>query len=395
MRWLNSVDEAHDESLDSVAFIEDQEASVKVGGEHAERRLRRPPQILENSTVACRDGVAVEPGLGRARCRVAHSDEGVRESGAMIHVRVISPPDRTPRLLETLQSDVGVVSLVVVKGAAQSPLGDAVEFDVINAETNRVLDELRGLELHRFGLIAIDNVDTVLSERAERAERAEPALASLSPIWQEAETRIKSLGTYPPSWFALLTIAGLIGAVGILTNSQILIVAAMVIGPEYGAIINVALGLRAHDHARVRSGMRALTVGFAIAILAALVFGLAIRALDLQPRAFELGIRPVSQLINTPNVYSVVVAVLAGIVGVVSLTEARANTLIGVFISVTTIPAAADIGISAAFGSFREARGSLFQLLLNISILIAIGTVGLGIQRRVWRRWAGPAGPDL
>jgi len=313
----------------------------------------------------------------------------------VIHVRVISPPDLTPSVLEALESDTGVVSLVVVKGAARSPVGDAVEFDVINAETNRVLDQLHGLELHRFGSIAIDNVDAFLSERADQAERSESSLANLSPIWQEAETRIRALGNYPPSWFALLTIAGLIGAVGILTNSQILIVAAMVIGPEYGAIINIALGVREHGHARVRTASRALIVGFAIAILAALAFGVVIRSLDLQPRAFELGIRPVSQLINTPNVYSVVVAVLAGIVGVVSLTEARINTLIGVFISVTTIPAAADIGISSAFGSFGEARGSLFQLLLNVSILIAIGTVGLGVQRRAWRRWAGPAGPAL
>jgi uncharacterized membrane protein len=93
-------------------------------------------------------------------------------------------------------------------------------------------------------------------------------------------------------------------------------------------------------------------------------------------------------LINSPNVYSVVVAVLAGIVGVVSLTEARANALIGVFISVTTIPAAADMGISTAFGSYHEALGSTLQLLLNITILIAIGAVGLGVQHRVWNRWA-------
>ena len=41
----------------------------------------------------------------------------------------------------------------------------------------------------------------------------------------------------------LLTIAGLIAAVGIFTNSQILIVGAMVVGPEYAAIISVALGI--------------------------------------------------------------------------------------------------------------------------------------------------------
>ena len=80
------------------------------------------------------------------------------------------------------------------------------------------------------------------------------------------------------------------------------------------------------------------------------------------------------------------VAILAGLVGVVSLTELRANALIGVFISVTTIPAAADIGVSLAFGSWAEARCSAVQLALNVVLLIAVGAAGLVAQRAVWRR---------
>ncbi len=96
--------------------------------------------------------------------------------------------------------------------------------------------------------------------------------------------------------------------------------------------------------------------------------------------------RPVSDLINTPNVFSVIVAVLAGIVGILSLTESRASTLIGVFISVTTIPAASDIGLSMSYGSWSEARGSFIQLLLNVSILIVVGMIMLVTQKRIWDR---------
>jgi uncharacterized membrane protein len=78
--------------------------------------------------------------------------------------------------------------------------------------------------------------------------------------------------------------------------------------------------------------------------------------------------------------------VLAGIVGVVSLTEARANALIGVFISVTTIPAAASIGVSIAYSGWSEAGGSLLQLLLNVVLLILVGAAGLRTQRMIWRR---------
>ena len=115
-------------------------------------------------------------------------------------------------------------------------------------------------------------------------------------------------------------------------------------------------------------------------------FSVVIRAFGWESDAFSAGIRPVSELINTPNVFSVVVASLAGIVGVVSLVEARTGALIGVFISVTTIPAAADIGVSLAFQNWSEARGSLIQLLLNVAILTVVGAVGLVVQQRVWRR---------
>jgi uncharacterized hydrophobic protein (TIGR00271 family) len=199
------------------------------------------------------------------------------------------------------------------------------------------------------------------------------------------ESKIRAGGEYPLSFYGLLIIAGLIGAVGILTNSQILIVAAMVVGPEYGAIMATALGLDKGDRHAVRQGLAALAAGFALAVLATLIFGLLIRWSGETPRLYEAGVRPVSDLINSPNVFSVIVAVLAGAVGVVSLTESRANALIGVFISVTTIPAASDMGLSVAYGSWPEARGSTFQLLLNVVLLVAVGALGLRLQRSIWQ----------
>jgi uncharacterized hydrophobic protein (TIGR00271 family) len=200
---------------------------------------------------------------------------------------------------------------------------------------------------------------------------------------------IRAGAAYAPSFYGLLIIAGLIGAVGILTNSQILIVGAMVVGPEYTAIIAVALGLSTRDRAPVRDGLFALLWGFLAAIATTLLFGLAVRASGGTPSQFLDGVRPVGDLINTPNMFSVIVAVLAGLVGVVSLTEARANALIGVFISVTTIPAAASVGVSVAYGSWNEAWGSLLQLLLNVVLLIVVGAGGLSTQRLIWRRRAG------
>ena len=104
------------------------------------------------------------------------------------------------------------------------------------------------------------------------------------------------------------------------------------------------------------------------------------------PRAFIGGVRPVASLIAAPGAFSVIIAALAGIVGVVSLTESRANALMGVFISVTTVPAAAGVGVFAAFGNWQPALGSFAQLLLNVVVLVVVGAADLQAQRVFWRR---------
>lgn len=310
----------------------------------------------------------------------------------LIHVRMVTPPALTDRTVELLSTDRHVLDLVVVRSVARNPDGDrlgaeydVLECDVMKGAANRVLIALRELGVDRAGSIAIDEVEMMFSRRVERLEADEPTALVHTPLWAAVEAVIRASGTYLPSFYLYLVIAGLIGSVGIMTNSQILIVAAMVVGPEYGAITSIALGLDRGHRRRVREGLRALTVGFLLAIAVTLAFAVLARAAHLQSKAFQLGLRPVSNLINTPNFFSLAVAFLAGIVGIVSLTEARSNALLGVFISVTTIPAASDVAVSLAFESWHEAWGSLLQLLLNVAVLVAVGVLTLRTQRRLWR----------
>src|SRR5580658_1165177 len=300
------------------------------------------------------------------------------------HVRLVSAPDRTTELVEALAADSGVSNLLVLSGAAIGPASDAIQFDVRSRSANSVFRYLQAFQHDGDGTIAVDYVDATLGERAPPAAEHFLVQRDVAPVWEVVEARIRSDAVYAPSFYILLAIAGLIGAVGILTNSTILIVGAMVVGPEYNAIMGVALGIDKRTRRPVIRGALALLAGFSAAMIVTLLFALAIRWSGHTPKLYSLGVRPVSSLIDNPNLFSIVVAVLAGIVGVVSLTEARASALIGVFISVTTIPAAADIALSVGYGSWSEARGSAFQLLLNVTVLIAIGALGLRVQRIIW-----------
>lgn len=308
------------------------------------------------------------------------------------HLRIVTAGEVTERVVALLAAERGVSNLVVLPGAARRPEGDAVQCDVRSSAANSVLTRLKTARDRDAGPVAIEVVDAVVGERPTSAARFGIVQRDIAPVWDLVDARIRYEAVYAPSFYILLSIAGLIGAVGILINSQILIVGAMVVGPEYSAIMGVALGIDRHDCRLVIAGLLALAAGFLAAIILTLAFGLVIRGSGDTPQAFSNGVRPVAALISSPDVFSVVVAILAGIVGVVSLTESRAGALIGVFISVTTIPAGANIGLSIAYGDWAKAEGSIYQLLLNVVVLIVVGALVMRLQRMIWRsRSAAPS----
>ena len=197
--------------------------------------------------------------LGRSQS----SGQGNNE--LVIHLRVVSPPDVTRTLMPALQADPTVMNLTVLTGAVSNPDGDALLFDVPQGAANQVIGRLRDGGVDQRGSIMLENVDTSISALADRVSARRGRFQQFTPVWAEIESRIGLEGTYPPSWFTLLVIAGLIGAVGILTNSQILIVGAMVVGPEYGAILSLSFAVTRKDFSRVTRSATALGIGFALA----------------------------------------------------------------------------------------------------------------------------------
>ena len=76
----------------------------------------------------------------------------------------------------------------------------------------------------------------------------------------------------------------------------------------------------------------------------------------------------------------------AGVAGVLSLTSSKSGALIGVLISVTTIPAAANIGLAAAYGDGDEWVGAMAQLSVNLTMIVVAGVSTLFLQRLLYRR---------
>jgi len=129
-------------------------------------------------------------------------------------------------------------------------------------------------------------------------------------------------------------------------------------------------------------------IGLSIAVIASFLAAAAFRATGVTPQTFTQSDHDLASIIANPDALSLFVACCAGIAGVLSLSTQKSSALIGVVISVTTLPAAANIGIAITYGDGGSLRGSLAQLALNITGILLAGLVTLAAQRALYvRRW--------
>ena len=304
----------------------------------------------------------------------------------MVHLRIVAPGDCAGRALEVLRASGSVVNVVHLPGVATSPDGDLILADVAREDATVILADLKELEVDRLGSITVQEIGVILSDGADQAERHAPGAPGDAVVWEQVEARTSESTELSGAFLSFMVLAALLASVGIYLDSPILIVGAMVVGPEFGPIAGfcVALVERRRDLA-VRSGV-ALLIGFPLAITGAWLATVVFRATGLAPEDFTHDDHGLSAIISNPDFFSFFVAACAGAAGVISLSTAKSGALIGVLISVTTIPAAANIGVAAAYGAWASWRGSMAQLMINLAGILLAGTVTLFVQRTLYRR---------
>ncbi|MBT2445846.1 DUF389 domain-containing protein [Streptomyces sp. ISL-43] len=303
----------------------------------------------------------------------------------MLHLRMITPADRTDAVVRIVESTVGTTHLVVVPGAARVPPGDVVMCDVAREAGDELLHELRELGIDEDGSIAVENIDLSLSARADRAEEEAPGEAADAVLWEQLREATHEESTLTITYSAFMIIATMIAACGVVLDNAVLIVGAMAVGPEFGPLAGVCTGLVRRAPKQAARSLVALLVGFAAAMVATTVFSLVMDALGLFHSGMLDRPRPNTSFIWQPDPFSFVVALLAGVAGVLSLTSAKSGALVGVAISVTTVPAAANAAVALGYGEFAQMWGSAEQLLLNLFGIMLAGVLTLLCQKLLWR----------
>jgi uncharacterized hydrophobic protein (TIGR00271 family) len=304
----------------------------------------------------------------------------------MVHLRIVVPSERSERVLDLLGASPSVTNLVYLAGAAWRPRGDLILCDVAREEASVLIDDLKELGVAEEGSISLEQIDSQLSAAADRAERAARGTPSDAVVWEEVEARTSESIELGGNFLLFMVLACLIASVGIFLGSPILIVGAMVVGPEFGPIAGFCVALVERRRDVASRSLKALAVGFPTGITAAFLLTLICTWTGLLASDFTSSEHPLTQFISHPDGFSFIVAVFAGTAGVLSLTSAKSGALVGVLISVTTIPAAADIGVSAASADWSEWRGAMAQLSVNLTAIVFAGVTTLFVQHRLYDR---------
>ncbi|WP_330290588.1 DUF389 domain-containing protein [Streptomyces sp. NBC_00576] len=302
----------------------------------------------------------------------------------MLHLRLITPADKTNDVVHLIEKTVGTTHLVVLPGAARNPAGDVVMCDVAREAGDELIAGLRKLDLDTTGSIAVENIDLSLSKRADKAEKEAPGEGADAVLWEHLADATHEESTLSITYVAFITLATMIAACGVVLDNAILIVGAMAVGPEFGPLAGLSTALvQRHPRLAARS-LTALLVGFAVAMLVTVGFSVFMDAVGLFTEAKLEAERPNTGFVYAPDWFSFVVAALAGIAGTLSLTSAKSGALVGVAISVTTIPAAANAAVALSYGDMGQTWGSTKQLLLNLLGIVLAAALTLLAQKWLW-----------
>jgi uncharacterized hydrophobic protein (TIGR00271 family) len=295
----------------------------------------------------------------------------------MLRLTALCPPDQTEAVVALLQEQPDTENVLCMRGVEVESGHDMVTAFVPRGSIDAVLARLRALRRWRGGELTLLDVDLVVRED----EGDEEETIGWERILDRArgETRLSR-------WYLIfMAIAGLLAAVGLVADLPIVIVGAMSISPDLAPVSAIAVALVAGAMHHMLRGLRTLAVGLGMATLVAyLAMQFFVITGLLDPGEIEIN-QTLATFVSVVDPFTIIVAIAAGVAAMVAFVTDQGTSAVGVAISVTTIPAAAYLGVMLAGGFYDQAAGGLKVLIVNILCVMLAQAVTL-ILVRLWRQ---------
>jgi uncharacterized hydrophobic protein (TIGR00271 family) len=293
----------------------------------------------------------------------------------VLRLRLAVEEHRADAVTEALEGTGGVHRIVALN-PERSGTGIVLAADVLPSVADRVMKLIRDWEVDDADYL-LTRQDVVAPVPHVHAAFADPQQFAWIEVMGEARTHARPLGRY----MALMAVAGVLGAVGVLTDNLILIVGAMAVSPDLLPINAACVGIVAGRLPLARRAIVTLLLGIVLtwAVAAGLAWGL--QVVGILSSSFQVHEENLHGL-QSVDYSTILVALAAGVAAMLSF-ETRAAAAVGVAISVTTIPASALFGVSLGLGEVSVSWGAAAVLGVNVALLLVSGSLTLAVQRRL------------
>jgi uncharacterized hydrophobic protein (TIGR00271 family) len=293
----------------------------------------------------------------------------------VLQLRVFGTPPAMAAVADSLHRIPGARHVIQM---GNGELGSAlVSADLVDRALEQVMR--LGIAAEDVALIRLESIGPLVAQRP---------LASV--VWSDLLSQAGANARPFPRYLVFMAAAGIIAAFGVIYQNGILVVGAMAISPDTLPITAAATALVLLRWRLAGRAVVALVLGLAVVCVVGGAMTAALNALDLLPKGNDINASFLAGL-STVNISTPIVAFAAGVAGMLAL-ETRANSAVGVAISVTTIPASAYLGVAAGVGEIGKAWGALLVLGINVSMLLLAGCLTLLAQRALGRTSrVGPA----
>lgn len=291
----------------------------------------------------------------------------------MLRLRLAVEEHRADAVTEALEGTGGVHRIVALN-PERAGTGVVLAADIRPSVADQVMALIRDWDVSDADYL-LTRQDVVAPMPHVHASLADPEEFAWVEVMGEARTHARPLGRY----LALMAVAAVLGAMGVITDNPILIVGAMAVSPDLLPICAACVGIVGLRIPLIQRATGTLLLGILLtwAVAAALAWSLqAVNILSSGFQVHEEGLHGLQSI----DYSTVLVALAAGVAAMLSF-ETRAASAVGVAISVTTIPASALFGVSLGLGEVSVSWGAAGVLGVNVALLLVSGTLTLAVQR--------------
>lgn len=177
-------------------------------------------------------------------------------------------------------------------------------------------------------------------------------------------------------FWILLVLAAIIAAAGVVADSTVTVIGAMIVAPMMTPIQGIMVATVLGDKRNLARSILLVASGALVVVAIAYIIGV-VSAIDIIAATNS----QVSARVN-PRLIDLLAALGTGVVGSIALVRKDiSDTLPGVAIAISLVPPLSVVGATLEAGAYAESAGALLLFLTNVSAILLTGIIVMGIYR--------------